>query len=197
MRATSADYLHILQQLLPEGTAWPRDPAATLTRLLNAMADSLGRAHNRAVDLLAESDPRVATEMLTDWERVLGLPDDCTAALTLLLQERRDAAHAKLTSRGGQSRQFFIDLAAALGFTVTITEFRPFRVGISTVGDPVCSEDWRFHWQVNAPATTIRSFRTGSSTVGEPLRSWGNELLECALSQRKPAHTSNSYAYGA
>ena len=36
---------------------------------------------------------------------------------------------------GSQSREFFIDVAAQIGYTITITEYRTFVVGIDRVGD--------------------------------------------------------------
>lgn len=194
MRAKPADYLHQLQQLLPTGIAWPRDMEATLTKLLSALADSLSRSHNRTADLIDESDPRTTTEMLPDWETTLGLPDACSAAATTL-QERRAALLAKLTSRGGQSRQFFIDLAATLGFEVTITEFGPFLAGVSAAGDACGTEEWRFVWRVNAPAETIHEVSC-EEPCEDPIRYWGNELLECAITRLKPAHTSVLFGYG-
>jgi len=159
------------------------------------MADELSRADGRAADLLRELDPRTTVELLTDWETALGLPDACVPA-GQTIQQRRSAVVAKYTSLGGQSRQFYIDLAAALGYTITITEFRPFRAGISVAGDPLTNGDWIFAWQVNAPETTIFEFRAGQSTAGEPLRNWGNDELECAISAVKPAHTEVLFAYG-
>jgi uncharacterized protein YmfQ (DUF2313 family) len=109
------------------------------------------------------------------------------------LQQRRNALVAQLTGIGDQSRQYFIDLAASAGFTITITEFRPFTVG-SRVNDPIYNEIWRFAWQVNAPQTTVEWF-TVTSGVNEGLRSWGNQLLECLISRLKPAHTKVLFAY--
>jgi len=195
MRATTDDYLNILQQLLPPGAAWPRDPDATLTKLLTATADGMANSHNRMADLVDESDPRITTEMLSDWEKTAGLPDKCATAATTV-QERRAALVAKLTMRGGQSRQFFIDLAKILGFDVTISEFKPFTAGQSAAGDPCCGETWRFVWACNAPATTTVQFRAGASSCGEPLAKWGNELLECAITAKKPAHTHVNFTYG-
>jgi uncharacterized protein YmfQ (DUF2313 family) len=40
-----------------------------------------------------------------------------------------------MTVLGGQSRQWFIDAAAQLGYSITITEYRPFMVGIDRCGD--------------------------------------------------------------
>lgn len=193
MHATSKDYLNTLQQLLPAGTAWPRDADAVLTKLLTAFADGLVRPHNEVVDLLFETDPRQALQMLPDFERVVG-PDTCVDGGLTTLAERRAYAHARWTAQGGQSRAFFIALAEALGYEVTITEYKPFTVD-SPCDDPITDEPWRFAWTVNAPEETIREF-TCDSGCDEPLRTWGNELLECAINRAKPAHTICHFAYG-
>ena len=43
--------------------------------------------------------------------------------------------------QGSQSREFFIGVAAMIGYTITITEYRTFVVGIDRVGD---SRLWRW-----------------------------------------------------
>jgi len=195
MQADTAQYLHLLQQLLPPGAAWPREPDAVLTKLLKAAADGLARAHNRAIGLIEETDPRAVNEMLADWERVAGLPTACLAGLDQTAEERRATLHAHIISGGGQSRAFFIALAAALGYEITITEFRPMKAGMKA-GSPCCSAVWWFVWRVNAPETTVRHIKAGSGKAGEPIRSWGNERLECEITRRKPAHTLVQFAYG-
>lgn len=192
MALTKDDYLRQLQALLPPGPAWPRDLQSLLSEILDAFAEEYSLVDQRIEDLLDEADPRTTLELLSDWERVAGLPDTCTGPLSSVAA-RRDALVARLTQLGGQSRQYFIDLAAALGYTITITEFRPYTVG-SQVNDPLCSEEWRFVWQVNAAQDTVRKFRV-TSGVDEALASWGNTLLECAISRLKPAHTIVQFAY--
>lgn len=187
-------YLAQLQQLLPPGEAWPRDADATLTQLLAAVAERLDSVHERALDLADELDPRTTLEMLKDWERVAGLPDACMADVADTINERQAILHAKITGRGGQSRQYFIDLAERLGYAITITEYRPFTCEMDCE-DPVADEDWWFAWQVNAPETTIRDL-TCEDTCEDPLRDWGNEILECAIAEDKPAHTYVIFAYG-
>lgn len=188
MRATSDDYYRVLLSLRPKGPAWAEDDND-----LRGHAEELARTHNRAVDLLDEADPRSTLEMLAAWERVCALPDDCTPA-AVTLAERRDAIAARLASRGGQSSAYYIGVAAALGYSITITEFRPFTCE-SECEDPAYDETWRFAFQVNAPETTIRDF-TVESPCDEPLRSWGNEILECRINALKPAHSYARFAYG-
>ena len=77
MRTTFEQYLRHLQALMPQGRAWPTEDGAALTRLLAGFSGGLSRNHNRAVDLIDEADPCTTVELLTDWERVCGLPDGC------------------------------------------------------------------------------------------------------------------------
>jgi uncharacterized protein YmfQ (DUF2313 family) len=194
---TAADYLSQLRGLLPRGVAWSAADGQNITDLMQAMADELARVDSRAAQLHEEADPLTTTELLSDWERLAGLPDNCSQSLAETQQQRRAALVSKLTQKGGQSPQYFIDLAADLGYTVTITEYRPFRVGINAVGDNLYGEDWIFTWSVNAPAVApLVYFRVGQSTVGEPLVTiTPNTELECAIRRAAPAHTNLLFAY--
>ena len=194
MRSTLEQYHRQLRALMPRGRAWPTEDGAALTRLLAGFSGGLSRNHNRAVDLIDEADPRTTVELLTDWERVCGLPDGCSAVGAGTLTERRNAVVAKITSQGGQSRQFFIGLASSLGYSVAIDEFNPFTCD-SECEDPCCDEPWRHAWRVNAPEVTVREF-TCDSPCEEPLASWGNRVLECAIGRLKPAHTHVMFGYG-
>ncbi len=103
------------------------------------------------------------------------------------MQERRLAVHAKLTGTGGQTRAYYAGLAAALGYTSTIQEYRPFRAGSSAPGDAVTNEDWIYRWLVRvAKEANLRPFRAGQSVAGEPVATWGDERLECAINQTRP-----------
>ncbi|WP_339500225.1 YmfQ family protein [Pseudomonas silesiensis] len=193
---TAAEYREQLKQLLPPGQAFPRDPGTTLHDLLDGMSLEFARLDTRGSSLPLEANPLTTNELLSDWERVAGLPDKCAGVLEETVQGRRNGLLAKLASTGGQSPAYFISIAAALGYEVTITEFRSFRVGMSAVGDSLTNGDWIFTWRINAAETTTVPFRVGLSAVGEALRTWGNDLLECKMNQIKPAHTILLFGYG-
>lgn len=192
MSGSVEQYRDQLMALQPPGLALPVDLDSNWAALLEAIAEELARVDARGDDLLDEADPRVTYELLADWERVAGLPDAC-APLNDTVERRRNALLGKLTGTGGQSREYFIALAASLGFQVTIDEFDPFDVN-DTVDDSIFGSDWRFAWRVNAPGNTVAYFNVGSG-VNEPLADWGNDLLECAIDARKPAHTHVLFAY--
>lgn len=185
-------YTRELMALLPPGAAWQVEAGTFLRALLEGIATELARVDARSGDLVDEWDPRTTSEMLTDWERILGLPDGCTDQ-TSSIALRRAAVVARVAGIGGQTAAYFIKLAAAMGYTITITEFRPFRVN-SAVNDPLCGTAWAYAWQVNAPLNTVRRMSV-LGPVNEPLASWSNGVLECVLTRLKPAHTHVLFSY--
>ncbi|AZC95309.1 YmfQ family protein [Pseudomonas chlororaphis] len=135
-------------------------------------------------------------EGLADWERVLALPDPCLVGIPQSVGQRVQAVISKLQSRGGQSKSFFIAQAKSLGYDITITTFRPARVGLLRAGDPINGGDWSFTWRVNAPSVSVTPARAGVLGAGDPLASWGNSALECRLRQLMPAESILLFGYG-
>lgn len=195
MVLTDADYLQQLQALLPLGPAWSRDEVATITHLLAGLSAELARVDGRVWQILEEADPRTTAELFIDWERVAGLPDSCAVAFggDQTLAQRRAALIGRLTTMGGQSPAYFVGLAAALGYVITITEFRAHTVN-DDVEYPIYGEAWNFAWQVNAALNSVTELLV-VDTVDDPLASWGNSLLECVINRLKPAHTAVLFSY--
>ena len=186
--AIADDYVRLLKRLLPKGKLWEVSEQSNFKKLLEGMAIEFARLHARSLELIKEVDPRTTVELINEWETLTGLPDPCVS-LTQTLQQRRLAVVEKLTRLASLSPRYYIEVARALGYEVSITEFKPFRVGGSKMGDRINGRDWQFTWRVNAPTVTVRVFTLGQSGMGEPLRLWGNEILECAIKRVKPAHT--------
>lgn len=195
VRSDIAAYRDQLIALLPPGAAWTVEPGSRRWQLLTAMAAEFARVDGRAADLREEADPRTAVELLTDWERVCGLPDPC-AGPAETIAERRQRILRVLTSRGGQSRAYFIGVAAALGYAIEIDEFFTFTCVDDCIDAINPPPDWPFTWRVRAPESTVRPF-TAEAGCDELLNTWGNAVLECVLSRLKPAHTHVIFTYGA
>jgi len=135
VRRKGSDYAQAFLGMLPQGPAWPRKPGSTLDLACRGLAEYWGFVDRRAADLLEmESDPRFTTELLPDWERNWGLPDPCYES-PQTVGERRLALIMRMTMQGAQSREFFIGVAKQIGYTITITEYRTFVVGMDSVGD--------------------------------------------------------------
>lgn len=190
----SEDYKRQLVKLLPRGLAWYFEDENNVPKMLHAWADEFEVLDGAAESFLEEFYPDTTTQFLPDWERVSGLPDECSGLAATIALRRKDLI-SRLTSVGGQTPQYFIDLAAELGYTITITEFNPFRASISAAGDACYSEEWQNVWQVNAALDTIEYFRAGVNAAGDPLATWGNERLECLINKLKPAHTHVIFSY--
>jgi len=192
-------YTRQLQGLLPRGILWRSLINSTFfAGVFNAMANEAARISQRMADLFEETDPRTASELLDELEQFAGLPDHYVTALgiTQTLQERRAALHARLTATGGASRQYFIGLAATLGYSITIVEYQAFVCGISMCGWPLNPAEMRFVWRVKVPAAKLIYFRTGLSRCGERLLAIGRaEDLECVLTRLKPAQTQLIFDY--
>lgn len=190
------DYARMLGQLLPTGAAWSREDGTVLAELLRAMGSEPARVDAMAHELLTELDPQQTLQLLSQWETMCGLPDQCSQAEETIA-ERRAAVVAKLSAQGGQTPDYFAELATLLaGGVCTVKEYRPFRAGKSRAGDPLSNGQWAHTFAIKAPATPIRPFRAGQGCAGEPLRSWGNERLECTVRRLAPAQTLVKFHYG-
>jgi uncharacterized protein YmfQ (DUF2313 family) len=192
---TVDDWTRTLVDLLPRGAVWPRDPATVLWRFWMAIADEMMAIQRRDCDLLAESYPCGAVELLPDWERVLGLPDECTDQQDWPLTSRQAFVCAKLAAQGGASRNYFIELAAAYGYTISITEHEPWRIGCRDfcdcyVGEPV---SW---WTVSAVSLPVTHSTVGCWQMGEDICVvHGADVLECIIRRAAPANTLVTFAY--
>jgi uncharacterized protein YmfQ (DUF2313 family) len=173
----TAHWLAALQALLPPGLAITKEPDANLTKLLEALGAMLGDGERNLDEWLEQYEPAVATTMLTDWERLLGLPDCCDAGLVLSLAQRRANVLEKLTVIGGQSPQYYIDLMARRGIAITVQE-----LGL-------------YVWHVTAPMINLHYFRAGEGRCGDRLRTWGDPAMECRIQRLKPAHTRVLFGY--
>lgn len=192
---SAQDYLGALQALLPRGRVWPRDLDATQTQLLFALAQVYERSDERARELLVDSFPQSAVQLLPEWESTLGLPDSCGGAPDSIA-ERQARLVVKLQEPGGMSRGYFHNLATILGYAdVTITEFGPTNCEMSCEV-AVMGEYFRFLWKVNLPHQVDNHtlFRVGARCDGRIDR-YTFGALECQLMRLKPAHTQVIFTY--
>lgn len=172
----------MLKQLLPRGL-FALEQDSYLARLLDAVSFEFARVEARGSYLLAESDPRTATETLEEWERLLGLPDDVVTSIPATVELRRLAVTQKLLRQGGQHRQFYVALAAACGYTATVEE--PYfglvlRAGFNA-GASCYADYWAHAWHMSVQPPT-----------GAAL---SHAVLEAVIRRAAPAHTVVFFNY--
>jgi uncharacterized protein YmfQ (DUF2313 family) len=212
MRRGQPEYFHVLHALLPRGIAWPRWPTTVLMRFVYGLAGIFGYCDGRAADLLVrESDPRSTVEMLDWWERAWGLPDPCWAGMRETIGERQRMLVMKMTMIGGQSRQWFINMARFIGYAIEISEYRPWMTGYDRVGDnrarvngglgrwpaQMGHPEMRFAWTVHIQRRRLVWFRVSRGQCGiDPHLKIDLALdLECLIRRWRPAHTEVLFDY--
>lgn len=198
MAITRLAWLASLQALLPPGLAFTREPDSVMTKLLDAIAAMLLAIQLHAEDLRAQSEPVIATSLLPDWERFLGLPDTCQAALDLSQGQRQLAARQRLLEQGGQSAAYFIALATLLGQPgCTVTELQPMNCN-DDCNDALNTPADRFNWRFNVPTASIGARAMNcEDDCSDPLDFYTSSVIECPIRERKPAHTQIYFAYQA
>lgn len=199
MSARSAvDYATVIRALYPRGRVWPNDPDAQQSIFIAALAQEYAQLDTDAQALRTDIFPATTVNLLPEWEETLGLPDPCLGP-SPSLEQRQAQVLARFVGAAGQSVQFFIDYAAALGFEIEITEYAPSIAGRMRAGDPVMGADWAHTWLVDvisgSGAVRLSAFRAGVSRAGDPLASDAvtYPVLECEITALKPAHTQVNY----
>lgn len=192
----AAAYRDALLAMLPRGRAWSRAPDGVFGRLFLALGEGFARLDRRMQDLREEADPRTTVELLSDWERVAGLPDSCTGVPDTI-SERRVALVNKLAYRGGQSIPYIVQVADRLGYYAEVHEFTSCDAGFGC-GDALNGEDWRHAFEVEVVIDSARIATaefTAGSDAGDRLAGFGALDLECLVDRLRPAHSQVLYRY--
>ncbi|WP_413676441.1 YmfQ family protein [Pantoea dispersa] len=188
----TAQYEQMLGALLPRGPAWDaEDP------LLMGMAPSLSRVHSRGDTLMLEIDPRTVTELIDRYENISGLPDSCTPSGTQTLPQRRKRLDSKLNLVGGINEAFYRSQLDSLGYTeATITRYpKSTFTCVSDCTDSLFTNEWRYYWRVNIPASAQISPMTCVDSCTDSIRSWGDTVVECVMTKLAPSHTYVIFLY--
>lgn len=188
-------YLKQAQALLPRGLAWTRAIGTNLTSLLQAWSDEFARVDATFDTLTDEADPRTTLQLLSDYERVFGLPDPCVTA-PQTVDQRRGALVSKMTYSGGQSRAYFIGIANAMGYPAASIDEFSMSTCDSSCDLTLTSLADVFTWRLNLPGSTAGVFyMTCDADCNDAIQSWGDQAIQCRISNYKPAHTNVIFAY--
>jgi len=136
-----------------------------------------------ADQLLLEMRPETTNLLLPEWEAYLALPE-CEAA-EQSFERRRAAVVEKYHRKGGLQTWMIEQLAAALGFTVKVSEQWPHHV-VRNVNYPIYPETTRFVLRVDVLDMPEDLF-TVLDNVLIPLRGNAPLVLECVLNRLKLA----------
>lgn len=188
----NGDYTQMLQKLLPRGPAWSdADP------LLAGLAPAFAAVHQRANDLIQESDPLTTTELLDRWEACCGLPDSCSVPGTETTAQRQQRLNTKVNAQGGITAAFYIGILNDLGYpdaTITTVTKHAF-LSTSTCTASLADTGKNFYWQVNFSEATAVTEMTCLGSCTDSLRVWGGTMAECVIEKLCASHTIVLFSY--
>jgi len=157
---------------------------------LVGLAGELVRAEGYLKSYQDEYDPRTTTLFIEEWEKALGIPDDCFPGNGSIENRRRDVL-IKLASLGVQTEQDFVDLAALFGVNVVIVS------GVEIGAFPL-TFPFLLLGEVQSRFTMVVQFTVVGGTVFPmtfPLI-FGDEAIEimqCLFNKLKPANVQIIY----
>lgn len=158
-----------------------------LINLLNGLSLEIQRAEQLLSDYTSETDITTTTQLISEWETAVGIPDSCFSN-TVSLEERRINVQAKILALGVATEEDFINLAAFLGYAIIIEHpepvefYPPYDIPLDLIWGVPQS---RFIWYVigagvvpNVPPYDIPlSLENGTS------------VIQCLFDKLKPANT--------
>jgi len=192
---TVEDMTAAMAGLQPVGKVWPRDPDTANGQAIAAIVPCAVRSWQSVVGLITDAFPATAVQLLPDLEASVGLPDPCAPPDTTIAARQAHVV-AKLTQFYGPSIAGLTAYAAALGYTITITEFARARFG-RPFGGTFGGNAWSFAWQVDAVGWVISPLKFGIPAFGKPWATWTSSVLVCELTRIRPAHTIIMFETGA
>jgi len=147
-------------------------------------ARQLDQVHVSAASLEAEMFPHLSDAFFTRWEKMLGI----IPATDARRGERVAEVLYRLRAQGRLDRQYFIDIAATVGFAISLVECRPAMAGSMRCGDEVIGQVARWVWQVTIDGGFAQFARAGLVAAGEPLGWYRDDRhLKAIFEDLKPA----------
>lgn len=90
-----------------------------LRKMLVGLAFELGRIEGTANDLLNNYDITTGTNLLSEWEQAIGIPDNCFTVVSTNTQRSKNIL-TKLSALGVSTKAGFEALAVTFGYTINI-----------------------------------------------------------------------------
>lgn len=152
--------------------------SSVLGAFFSCFAVEMFRLDQRVTDLLREAIPGLSVELLEQWEFQAGLPSVCNPEPGTLV-ERQLLVHEKIIN-GSQTTttQYYIDLAASLGFTVNIVTDNEYNAS-SVCGIGRCGVDRYGTGPLYYSGVMVVEVTAGTGDLA---------TLQCVFSQVQAAH---------
>jgi len=112
---------NVKAQYMPNGLIWQAKQKAgsNFRNLLAGLCVEIVRMENLQNEIYKEMNPTETVALLSEWEALVGIPDDCFP-LADTIDERRSNLIFKLTASMNGTKEDFENLASVLGLTVKV-----------------------------------------------------------------------------
>ena len=183
---------------LPPGAIFRYDKDRNLEKFLSAFDTSLEAIKTFSTDMIADLDPRTTTNYVNEWGRLLDIQAELDALGTI--SAKRALIVSKLTVDEIKTQQYFIDKAAALGYTIEFKWYGSFRAGKWRAGQPVMSGEYADYTILISVTTTdnaaqIELPRAGVWRAGQIYSPHGIAELEIAILEDFPIGLNLLFEY--
>ena len=167
-------YFSAGRKLLPRGPIWK---GRILNQVINGMAKDAVKTDNDIEILAKNMLPSTCEELLSDYEKMYGLPDDCTIGEQSLI-ERKEALLSKTRKKEVPTVAWLKSYAKSMGYYIDIITHKHFICGISKCGD-----------RLGGAIGSIRIEVLNSN------HSYNKSEFECRLNKILPADVDIFYSY--
>ena len=120
---TEEDHAFMLAKHLPTGKTWQAvfDGDKNLGKLIKGLAVEYYRLSVLIKKIETEMDINQTEELITDWEKSVGIPNDCFSTNTSIENRRLQVRETFSNFGGVQTAADFVRVAALFGFNVSVT----------------------------------------------------------------------------
>lgn len=195
--STSENLQHrMLAKCLPDGKVWENkyNVDTNLGKLLLGLAAEYLRLSLLIGDISKEIDINQTSQLIEEWEKSVGIPDDCFVQ-SGSLEERRRNVLLKLTNFGGiQKASDFVRLATLLGFTASLSN------GVANGTFALLFPARFYETRKEATHTIIVDLEESRAVFAldfpMPFTSGVSGIIECLFSELAPSNCQVIYRYG-
>ncbi len=190
---TVEENAYLLASHMPMGKFWSNafKPDTNFGKLILGLAMEFYRFEVLVKKLYGEMDINQANELLIEWEKSVGLPDECFST-DVPIEQRRLQGIQKFSNFGGvQESEDFVRVAAVFGFDVTVSPLS--SLAVFPLSFPI--------WFAGSPKEarhTILVIMNGDLSGEDlfplpfpiPFSSGGRNFLQCIFDVLAPANVN-------
>jgi uncharacterized protein YmfQ (DUF2313 family) len=164
-----------------------------LRKILQGLATQWIDFRNTLNKVVNEYNPKITTDLISEWESLVGIPDGCIKN-TGTLEKRRLNILLKLAGINATTKKQFENIAKVLGYDIEV------ETGVDTSTFPMTFPIILMN-QAEAPFIIVVSLDASLKPAGFPLKfpmsftSDVPDILKCLFNKLKPAHCKLYFRY--